>query len=159
MVHVSNCQLFLFSFADAPNQKYRRLQYRGLKTDLATQSVRFKRAYDAKVQNMAQAAVDKEIARAKSVSMIRKYRAGDLPDIQIPYADILKPLQRLAELDVEICRMLFSKLVTGLMNQVDSQVDTVSISETWVLLKRLSFATSCVSVLTFPSIIHLFPGY
>lgn len=58
--------------------------------------------------------------------MIRKYRAGDLPDIQIPYADILKPLQRLAELDVEICRMLFSKLVMGLMTQADSQIDTVS---------------------------------
>ncbi|KAF9135211.1 hypothetical protein BGW39_004143 [Mortierella sp. 14UC] len=109
-------------FADAPNQKYRRLQYRGLKTDTATQSARFKRFFDAKVQNMAQAAVDKELARAKSVSMIRKYRAGDLPDIQIPHADILKPLQRLAELDVEICRMLFSKLTIALMSQVDSQM-------------------------------------
>ncbi|KAF9909938.1 hypothetical protein EC991_007741 [Linnemannia zychae] len=111
-------------FADAPNQKYQRLQYRGLKSDSATQSARFKRFYDVKAHNMAQAAIDKELARAKSVSMIRKYRAGDLPDIQIPYADILKPLQRLAELDVEICRMLFSKLTIGLMNQVDSQMVT-----------------------------------
>ncbi|KAG0205959.1 hypothetical protein BGX33_007637 [Mortierella sp. NVP41] len=111
-------------FADGPSQKYKRLQYRGVKTDQATQSARFKRAFDSKFQSMAQAAAEKEIARTKSVSMIRKYRAGDLPDIQIPYADILKPLQRLAELDIEICRMLFSKLVTGLMNQVDSLIDT-----------------------------------
>ncbi|KAG0293742.1 hypothetical protein BGZ96_002384 [Linnemannia gamsii] len=112
------------SFADAPNQKYRRLHYRSFKSDQATQSARFKRVHDARVQNLAQAALDKETARIKSVTMIRKYRAGDLPDIQIPYADILRPLQRLAELDVEICRMLFSKLVMGLMNQVDSQIDT-----------------------------------
>ncbi|KAF9155537.1 hypothetical protein BG015_009513 [Linnemannia schmuckeri] len=115
-------------FADAPSQKYRRLQYRGFKTDQATQSARFKRVHDARVQNLAQATLDKETARTRSVSMIRKYRAGDLPDIQIPYADILKPLQRLAELDVEICRLLFSKLVMGLMNQADLQIDTVSSS-------------------------------
>jgi len=73
-----------------------------------------------------QAAVDKENARAKTVSMIRKYRDGDLPDIQILYSDIIRPLQSLAELDVEICRILFSKLVTGLMAQADSYIEMVS---------------------------------
>ncbi|GJJ77035.1 DNA-dependent protein kinase catalytic subunit [Entomortierella parvispora] len=106
--------------AAGANQKYRRLQYRSVKTDQVTQSQRFKKAYETKMQNKMLQAVDREIARAKSVSMIRKYRDGDLPDIQISYSDIIRPLQSLAEMDVDICRMLFSKLVTSLMGQVDS---------------------------------------
>ncbi|KAG0303333.1 hypothetical protein BGZ98_006787, partial [Dissophora globulifera] len=111
------------SQADA-TQKYRRLQLRRIQASEVDLSRRFKRAYESKVQNRMQAAVDKEIARSKSVSMIRKYRDGDLPDIQIPYSDIIRPLQNLAEMDVEICRMLFSKLVTSLMGQADSHMAT-----------------------------------
>jgi len=111
--------------AAGANQKYRRLQYRSVKTDQVTQSQQFKRAYETKIQNRMLQAVDREIARAKSVSMIRKYRDGDLPDIQISYSDIIRPLQNLAEMDVDICRMLFSKLVTSLMGQVDSYNEMV----------------------------------
>ncbi|KAG0005263.1 hypothetical protein BGZ65_011584, partial [Modicella reniformis] len=106
------------------SQKYQRLQQRRVHVNEAVQSQQFKRAYESKVQNRIQAAADREIAKAKSVSMIRKYRDGDLPDIQIPYSDIIRPLQSLAELDVEICRMLFSKLVTSLMTQVESHTET-----------------------------------
>ncbi|CAO3567705.1 unnamed protein product [Mortierella alpina] len=105
------------------SQKYRRLQHRRIATDQADDAQRFKRAWEAKMNTRMQAAVDKENARAKSVSMIRKYRDGDLPDIQILYSDIIRPLQSLAELDVEICRILFSKLVTGLMAQADSYIE------------------------------------
>ncbi|KAG0254733.1 hypothetical protein BG011_005543 [Mortierella polycephala] len=106
------------------NQKYHRLHRRNIKVDQGTQSQRFKRAYESKMQSQFQAAIDKENAKAKSVSIIRKYRDGDLPDIQIKYSDIIRPLQSLAEMDVDICRMLFSKLVTGLMTQVESHVDS-----------------------------------
>ncbi|KAF9184663.1 hypothetical protein BGZ51_003206 [Haplosporangium sp. Z 767] len=106
------------------NQKYRRLHRRNIKVDQSTQSQRFKRAYESKVQSQFQAAIERENAKAKSVSIIRKYRDGDLPDIQIKYSDIIRPLQSLAEMDVDICRMLFSKLVTGLMAQVESHVDS-----------------------------------
>ncbi|KAI1315202.1 hypothetical protein EDD11_001140 [Mortierella claussenii] len=105
------------------NQKYRRLQMRRVQVSEAEQSQRFKRAYETKVQSKMHAAIDREIARAKSVSMIRRYRDGDLPDIQIAYSDIIRPLQSLAELDVEICRLLFSRLVTGLIGQVDSHME------------------------------------
>jgi DNA-dependent protein kinase catalytic subunit len=107
-------------FANAISQKYKRLQYRSLKSDQATQAQRFKKAWDSKFQNRMQDAAEREAARAKSVSMIRKYRDGDLPDVQISYSDIIRPLQSLAEMDVDICRMLFSKLVTALMGQVES---------------------------------------
>ncbi|KAG0369575.1 hypothetical protein BGZ54_009551 [Gamsiella multidivaricata] len=106
------------------NQRYHRLQYRRVQLSEVDQSQRYKRAYESKVQNRMLAAADKEIAKAKSVSMIRKYRDGDLPDIQIPYSDIIRPLQSLAEMDVEICRMIFSKLVISLMAQVESHIET-----------------------------------
>lgn len=111
--------------AAGTNQKYRRLQYRSVKSDQGAQSQMFKRAFENKMQTKMLLAVDREIARAKSVSMIRKYRDGDLPDIQISYSDIIRPLQNLAEMDVDICRMLFSKLVTSLMGQVDSYNEMV----------------------------------
>ncbi|KAF9918927.1 hypothetical protein BX616_004199 [Lobosporangium transversale] len=106
------------------SQKYRRLQMRHVHATEVEQSQRYRRAYEAKVQNKAQAIANKEIARAKSVSIIRKYREGDLPDIQIAYSDVIRPLKSLAEMDVEICRMLFSKLVISLIGQIDSHVES-----------------------------------
>ena len=32
-----------------------------------------------------------------AVTMYRRYRAGDLPDIQIKYSDLIAPLQALAQ--------------------------------------------------------------
>ncbi|KAF9360792.1 hypothetical protein BGX26_007743 [Mortierella sp. AD094] len=105
------------------SQKYRRLQNRRVHASEAAESQYYKRVYEYKMENKIRTSVDKEIAKARSVSMIRKYRDGDLPDIQIPYSDIIRPLQSLAEMDVEICRMLFSKLVTSLMSQVESHME------------------------------------
>ncbi|KAG0234361.1 hypothetical protein BGX31_004586 [Mortierella sp. GBA43] len=123
----------LSSTGGGGGQKYHRLQQRRVYMSEALLSQHFKRAYEHKVQNRMREAADKEIAKAKSVSIIRKYREGDLPDIQIPYSDIIRPLQSLAEMDVEIGRMLFSKLVTGLMTQVashfESEEESASYSE------------------------------
>ncbi|KAF9585083.1 hypothetical protein BGW38_003973, partial [Lunasporangiospora selenospora] len=107
----------------SPSQKYRRLHYRNIKQNTEKQSQQFKMAYEAKLRRHLQSAVHRENARSKSVSMIRKYREGDLPDIQIPYSDIIRPLQSLAELDVEVSRVLFSKLVLSLIGQVDNHME------------------------------------
>ncbi|KAI9209180.1 uncharacterized protein BJ171DRAFT_576762 [Polychytrium aggregatum] len=50
----------------------------------------------------------------KSVALARKYRIGDLPDIQITFLDIIRPLQNLVQRDAEISQMLFANLVTAL---------------------------------------------
>ncbi|KAG0357941.1 hypothetical protein BG005_002930 [Podila minutissima] len=102
----------------APSQKYQRLQHRNTNWSTSITTSRFVRAYEVKTQQASRVRADKELAKTRSVAMIRRYRDGDLPDIQISYADILRPLQNLAEMDVDICRMLFSKLVTGLLHQV-----------------------------------------
>ncbi|KAF9419367.1 hypothetical protein BGZ94_009435, partial [Podila epigama] len=104
----------------SPSQKYERLQYRNTTKSTSITTSRFIRAFENRTLHQTRVRVDKELARTKSVAMIRKYREGDLPDIQISYADILRPLQILAEMDVEICRMLFSKLVTSLLHQANT---------------------------------------
>ncbi|KAF9205542.1 hypothetical protein BGZ49_003876 [Haplosporangium sp. Z 27] len=106
------------------SQKYRRLQLHYVRRNEVSESQFFKRAYELKAQNNSLTMANKEMARSRSVSMIRKYRNGDLPDIQIPYSDIIRPLQRLAEMDVEICKMLFNKLVISLMVQAESHMDS-----------------------------------
>ncbi|KAF9390467.1 hypothetical protein CPB97_009177 [Podila verticillata] len=107
----------------APSLKYQRLQHRNTNWSTSITTNRFVRAYEVKTQHASRARADKELAKTRSVAMIRKYRDGDLPDIQISYADILRPLQNLAEMDVDVCRMLFSKLVTGLLHQVSVNSD------------------------------------
>ncbi|KAG0257869.1 hypothetical protein DFQ27_004903 [Actinomortierella ambigua] len=102
-----------------PDYKYRKLKYRHRETDTKRDSQLYARMHERSLQSQAIVNLDRERARAKRVSMIRKYRTGDLPDIQIQYSDIIRPLQSLAEMDVEICRILFSKLVTTLVEMVD----------------------------------------
>lgn len=109
----------------APSLKYQRLQHRNTNWSTSITTSRFVRAYEVKTQHASRVRADKELAKTRSVAMIRKYRDGDLPDIQISYADILRPLQNLAEMDVDVCRMLFSKLVTGLLHQVSVNSDKV----------------------------------
>lgn len=52
--------------------------------------------------------------------MYRKYRAGDLPDIQINYSYIIAPLQALAQRDQTVARLLFSSLVKSIIARVET---------------------------------------
>ncbi|KAF0479011.1 DNA-dependent protein kinase catalytic subunit [Gigaspora margarita] len=47
---------------------------------------------------------------SKQVSMLRQYRVGELPDIEIKHSDVIGPLQALAHRDLDIFRILFSTL-------------------------------------------------
>ncbi|KAK5584232.1 hypothetical protein RB653_005840 [Dictyostelium firmibasis] len=53
-------------------------------------------------------------ARENQITMIRKYRVGELPDIQIKAQDIIKPLQLLCQRDSTIGVNVFSLLFTSL---------------------------------------------
>jgi DNA-dependent protein kinase catalytic subunit len=61
-----------------------------------------KRTYFAKKENILKSRrreVSKELKRKREgqVKILRKYRVGDIPDIQIPLSAVLKPLQTLAK--------------------------------------------------------------
>ena len=42
-----------------------------------------------------------KVARDSRVVMYRKYREGELPDIQIKYSEIIRPLQALAQVSTQ----------------------------------------------------------
>ena len=61
-------------------------------------------------------------ARDSKVVMYRKYREGELPDIQIKHAEIIRPFQALAQKDTSLARMLFASLYEAIFKQLESLV-------------------------------------
>eukprot|EP01133_Synstelium_polycarpum_P005723 gene5723-6618_t len=53
-------------------------------------------------------------ARENQITMFRKYRQGELPDIQIKYSELVRPLQSLCQLDAGIGASIFSSLFTAI---------------------------------------------
>lgn len=51
--------------------------------------------------------------RENEVTMYRRYRIGDLPDIQIPYSALVAPLQGLAHVSDRFCLLDFARFVSG----------------------------------------------
>jgi DNA-dependent protein kinase catalytic subunit len=51
-----------------------------------------------------------KIKKHNQVEKYRTYRIGDFPDIQIKYAEIIAPLQALAQRDSQIAMILFNTL-------------------------------------------------
>ncbi|CAG8447289.1 28742_t:CDS:10 [Dentiscutata erythropus] len=60
---------------------------------------------------------------SKQVSMLRQYRIGELPDIEIKHSDIIGPLQALAHRDLDISRILFSTLFVSIYTTTED--DTI----------------------------------
>ncbi|CAG8511510.1 8195_t:CDS:10 [Diversispora eburnea] len=60
---------------------------------------------------------------SQQVSMLRQYRVGDLPDIEIKFSEIVVPLQALAQRDLEISRILFTSMFVSLYNLIDENVN------------------------------------
>ncbi|EFC47806.1 DNA dependent protein kinase catalytic subunit [Naegleria gruberi] len=55
-----------------------------------------------------------KIAKKNRITMYRKYRTGELPDIQISLKEIITPLQALCIYDVSLARHLFVSVFTSL---------------------------------------------
>uniref|UniRef100_A0A8D0GIE8 DNA-dependent protein kinase catalytic subunit n=1 Tax=Sphenodon punctatus TaxID=8508 RepID=A0A8D0GIE8_SPHPU len=53
------------------------------------------------------------------VTLYRKYRQGDLPDIQIEYSSLITPLQGVAQRDPTLAKQLFSSLFSGILKEMD----------------------------------------
>ncbi|EGC36942.1 DNA-dependent protein kinase subunit [Dictyostelium purpureum] len=60
-------------------------------------------------------------ARENQITMIRKYRTGELPDIQIKLQDIIKPLQILCQRDSNIGVNIFSLLFSSIYNKTQQE--------------------------------------
>jgi DNA-dependent protein kinase catalytic subunit len=68
-----------------------------------------------KVKQVEQYASRSRANRASQVVMFRKYRTGELPDVQIKAKEIIVPLQALARKDDILARMFFSTFVKSLL--------------------------------------------
>uniref|UniRef100_A0A803TIR6 DNA-dependent protein kinase catalytic subunit n=1 Tax=Anolis carolinensis TaxID=28377 RepID=A0A803TIR6_ANOCA len=53
------------------------------------------------------------------VTLYRKYRQGDLPDIQIEYSSLITPLQGVAQRDPTLAKHLFSSLFSGILEEME----------------------------------------
>lgn len=61
----------------------------------------------------------------KSVGLYRKYRVGELPDIQISYKDLLLPLMALIKNDQTIATEIFVEVFSELYkNQTEKESRT-----------------------------------
>ncbi|KAF2367034.1 NUC194 [Trinorchestia longiramus] len=58
---------------------------------------------------------EKKLRREAQVTMIREYRVGELPDIQIKQQAVIDPLQALTERDSIVAEHMFVILIEGLM--------------------------------------------
>ena len=56
--------------------------------------------------------------RANEVTMFRKYRAGELPDIQIKYSELIIPIQALCRKDCTFARLFLTSLFQGVIAHV-----------------------------------------
>lgn len=63
---------------------------------------------------------DQQRKREHQVTIYRKYRTGELPDIQIEYSSIIAPLQAVAERDSTIAKLLFSSIFKGIFKKMSS---------------------------------------
>ncbi|XP_067044034.1 DNA-dependent protein kinase catalytic subunit-like isoform X2 [Acropora muricata] len=61
-------------------------------------------------------------ARESRVVMYRKYRTGDLPDIQIKFSELIAPLQAVAQRDSTFAKKLFSVLFRGIFSQIEKKL-------------------------------------
>ena len=60
--------------------------------------------------------------RQKKITLFRKYREGELPDIEIKYKEILDPLQSLARRDIDIARQLLTLIFASLYSKMKEGV-------------------------------------
>ena len=59
-----------------------------------------------------------KMEKLNDVKIYRKYRVGELPDIEIRYSDIIEPLMALGEQDPKISKVLFSGFLASLLDSI-----------------------------------------
>ncbi|KAJ6662088.1 hypothetical protein lerEdw1_012553 [Lerista edwardsae] len=94
-----------------------------------------------------------KMKRDAQVTLYRKYRQGDLPDIQIEYRSLITPLQGVAQRDPALAKLLFSSLFSGILKEMNKSKSKLEES---IIIQQLvqdfnRFLTT--SVLFFPPFI------
>ncbi|XP_028413162.1 DNA-dependent protein kinase catalytic subunit-like [Dendronephthya gigantea] len=109
-------------------QNIRKLKRRFVK-DRKETDVYFAKKEIARQKLRTESVQRQKVARENKVVMYRKYREGDLPDIQIKHSDLITPLQALAQCDSYIAKQLFSGIFRGIFSQIDENVTDTQADE------------------------------
>ncbi|KAK2522227.1 Prkdc [Columba guinea] len=78
------------------------------------------------------------------VTLYRRYRVGDLPDIQIEYRSLIAPLQGLAQKDPTFAKQLFSSLFGGIFHEVEKSKSPSE--KTCIVQKLLNYFNNFLSM-------------
>ncbi|EDO34280.1 predicted protein, partial [Nematostella vectensis] len=103
-------------------QEILRLKRRFTKDSQTKDRQYFIRMHEKKRQMLQQTQSRLKAARESQVVMYRRYRAGDLPDVQIKHSELIAPLQAVAQCDSTLAKQLFSVLVQAILSQMDEKL-------------------------------------
>lgn len=88
---------------------------------------------EIKRQKLREAVKERQkAARDRKVVMYRKYRVGELPDIQINHSELIVPLQALAQLDSKIAQKLFSTLFSAIVSKLPEKLSDAVVQKAYV---------------------------
>ncbi|EDV28309.1 uncharacterized protein TRIADDRAFT_20924, partial [Trichoplax adhaerens] len=113
-----------------PSSSLNHLRRRYIKSEMANNAF-----YAKRERRKKQLREQQKIARENKVVMYRKYRDGELPDIQIKHSELIAPFQALAQLDNTIARMLFASLFHGIFSQIEENFNDEDAAETKAEIK------------------------
>ncbi|KAM9839260.1 DNA-dependent protein kinase catalytic subunit [Aulostomus maculatus] len=91
---------------------------------------------------------DQRLRKEAQVTLYRNYRRGDFPDIQIPFSNLIAPLQALAQRDPILAKQLFSSLFAGILQELEKretrqQTDKITEELRCTMNNYLSKSTLC----------------
>ncbi|CAG0920446.1 unnamed protein product, partial [Notodromas monacha] len=85
------------------NDSFKLIKRRFVKSeDVADRSLVFKKMEERRKVKEERESELKRIQRVEEVHLLKNYAAGPVPDIQMPYKDLVRPLQALAEARVDL---------------------------------------------------------
>lgn len=107
-----------------------KLRKRFIKDKSAAQSRFFARKQIEKKSREEEMRRELSAKRLNRVEKYRVYRIGDFPDIQIKFAELIAPLQALAQRDSQIAMLLFDSLFVSIMSEVTYLKDETEAQQT-----------------------------
>ncbi|XP_036359180.1 DNA-dependent protein kinase catalytic subunit isoform X2 [Octopus sinensis] len=102
------------------SRKFAYLKKRVLK-DREAQSLYFAKKQITKNETQVQLVHEQKSKHEHQVTLYRKYRTGELPDIQIKYSALIATLQVVALRDSTVARLLFNSLFKGIFADAEQE--------------------------------------
>lgn len=138
--------------AGSQSQDVLKLRRRFVK-DRAASSAYYARLEERKKKARAERMRQQKAARDSRVVMYRKYREGDLPDIQIKHSELIRPLQVLAQRDSHMARLLFVAVFRAVYSGIDESLVEADAEGTRKALQEQLNAVLGISLQYFPPFI------